>query len=77
MMRQTVFGFKIEKTEGTLTAHGGLALLASERSSSWPSPSSNRCPHPVAREEHRQRVHRGFAQDHMVGYVLAGGVKSE
>ena len=28
MRRQTVFGFKIEKTEETLTAHGGLALLA-------------------------------------------------
>jgi hypothetical protein len=28
MIRQTVFGFKIEKTEETLTAHGGLALLA-------------------------------------------------
>jgi Transposase DDE domain group 1 len=26
--RQTVFGFKIEKTEEELTAHGGLALLA-------------------------------------------------
>jgi hypothetical protein len=28
MIRQTVFGFKIEKTAETLTAHGGLALLA-------------------------------------------------
>jgi hypothetical protein len=28
MIRQTVFGFKIENTEETLTAHGGLALLA-------------------------------------------------
>ena len=28
MIRQTVFGFKIEKTEEKLTAHGGLALLA-------------------------------------------------
>jgi hypothetical protein len=28
MIRQTVFGFKIEKTEEELTAHGGLALLA-------------------------------------------------
>ena len=28
MIRQTVFGFKIEKTEETLTAHGGLALFA-------------------------------------------------
>jgi Transposase DDE domain group 1 len=28
MIRQTVFGFKVEKTEETLTAHGGLALLA-------------------------------------------------
>ena len=28
MIRQTVFGFKIEKTEVELTAHGGLALLA-------------------------------------------------
>ena len=28
MIRQTVFGFKIEKTEDSLTAHGGLALLA-------------------------------------------------
>jgi len=28
MIRQTVFGFKIEKTDETLTAHGGLALLA-------------------------------------------------
>jgi hypothetical protein len=28
MIRQTVFGFKTEKTEETLTAHGGLALLA-------------------------------------------------
>jgi len=28
MIRQTVFGFKIEKTEESLTAHGGLALLA-------------------------------------------------
>jgi hypothetical protein len=28
MIRQTVFGFKIEKTEETITAHGGLALLA-------------------------------------------------
>jgi hypothetical protein len=28
MIRQTVFGFKIEKTGEELTAHGGLALLA-------------------------------------------------
>jgi hypothetical protein len=28
MVRQTVFGFKLERTEATLTAHGGLALLA-------------------------------------------------
>ena len=28
MIRQTVFGFKIEKTEEELTAHGGLALFA-------------------------------------------------
>lgn len=28
MIRQSVFGFKIEKTGETLTAHGGLALLA-------------------------------------------------
>jgi hypothetical protein len=28
MIRQTVFGFKIEKTDEDLTAHGGLALLA-------------------------------------------------
>lgn len=28
MGRQTVFGFKLERTEETLTAHGGLALLA-------------------------------------------------
>jgi hypothetical protein len=28
MIRQTVFGFKIESTEEELTAHGGLALLA-------------------------------------------------
>jgi Transposase DDE domain group 1 len=28
MIRQTVFGFKIEGTEEELTAHGGLALLA-------------------------------------------------
>lgn len=28
MIRQTVFGFKIERTEEELTAHGGLALLA-------------------------------------------------
>ncbi len=28
MIRQTVFGFKIEKTNEELTAHGGLALLA-------------------------------------------------
>jgi hypothetical protein len=28
MIRQTVFGFKIEKTSEALTAHGGLALLA-------------------------------------------------
>ena len=28
MIRQTVFGFKIEKTDEELTAHGGLALLA-------------------------------------------------
>ncbi len=28
MIRQTVFGFKIERTEEGLTAHGGLALLA-------------------------------------------------
>jgi hypothetical protein len=28
MIRQSVFGFKIEKTEKELTAHGGLALLA-------------------------------------------------
>src|SRR3989304_10289979 len=28
MIRQTVFGFKIEKTEEALTAHGGLALMA-------------------------------------------------
>lgn len=28
MIRQSVFGFKIEKTEEELTAHGGLALLA-------------------------------------------------
>lgn len=28
MVRQTVFGFKLERTAETLTAHGGLALLA-------------------------------------------------
>ena len=28
MIRQTVFGFKIERAEEGLTAHGGLALLA-------------------------------------------------
>jgi hypothetical protein len=28
MIQQTVFGFKIEKSEDSLTAHGGLALLA-------------------------------------------------
>lgn len=28
MVRQTVFGFTRERTEETLTAHGGLALLA-------------------------------------------------
>jgi hypothetical protein len=28
MIRQTVFGFKIEKTDEELTAHGGLALFA-------------------------------------------------
>lgn len=28
MVRQTVFGFKLERTEETLTAHGGLALMA-------------------------------------------------
>jgi len=28
MVRQTVFGFKLERTEEPLTAHGGLALLA-------------------------------------------------
>jgi Transposase DDE domain group 1 len=28
MIRQTVFGFKIERTQEQLTAHGGLALLA-------------------------------------------------
>lgn len=28
MIRQTIFGFKIEKTDEELTAHGGLALLA-------------------------------------------------
>jgi hypothetical protein len=28
MVRQTVFGFKLEQTADTLRAHGGLALLA-------------------------------------------------
>jgi len=28
MKRQTVLGFKIERTEEELTEHGGLALLA-------------------------------------------------
>ena len=28
MVRHTVFGFKLERTEEPLTAHGGLALLA-------------------------------------------------
>ena len=28
MVRQTVFGFKLERTDEALTAHGGLALLA-------------------------------------------------
>src|SRR4030067_3546565 len=28
MMRQTVFGFKLEKSREALTAHGGLALMA-------------------------------------------------
>jgi len=28
MIRQTVFSFKLEKTEEALTAHGGLALMA-------------------------------------------------
>ncbi len=28
MIRQTVFGFKIERTKEELTAHGGMALLA-------------------------------------------------
>ena len=28
MIRQTIFSFKLEKTEEALTAHGGLALMA-------------------------------------------------
>jgi len=28
MVRHTVLGFKLERTEETLTAHGGLSLLA-------------------------------------------------
>jgi len=28
MVRQTVWPFKLERTDETLTAHGGLALLA-------------------------------------------------
>ena len=28
MVRHTVFGFKLERREETVTAHGGLALLA-------------------------------------------------
>ena len=28
MVRQTVLPFKLERTDETLTAHGGLALLA-------------------------------------------------
>ncbi|MBI5125476.1 MAG: hypothetical protein HZA70_04505 [Planctomycetes bacterium] len=28
MIRQTVFGLKIENTEEELTAHGGLAMMA-------------------------------------------------
>jgi hypothetical protein len=28
MVRHTVFGFKLERTEESMTAHGGLALLA-------------------------------------------------
>jgi hypothetical protein len=51
MIRQTVFGFKIEKTDEELTAHGGLAFIAeynhgmglrdlSDRY--MPSPGSNR-----------------------------------
>ncbi|MEK7702747.1 MAG: hypothetical protein AAB317_02150 [Nitrospirota bacterium] len=28
MIRETVFGFKMERTDEALTAHGGLALMA-------------------------------------------------
>lgn len=28
MLRQTVFGFKLESSDEALTAHGGLALMA-------------------------------------------------
>lgn len=51
MIRQTVFGFKIEKTDEELTAHGGLALLAEYNhgiglrelsDSHLPGPGSNR-----------------------------------
>jgi len=51
MIRQTMFGFKIEKTSEELTAHGGLALLAEYNHGiglrelvdrHLPSPGSNR-----------------------------------
>jgi hypothetical protein len=51
MIRQTVFGFKLEKTDEELTAHGGLALLAEYNHGMGlreladrhlPSPGSNR-----------------------------------
>jgi hypothetical protein len=51
MIRQTVFGFKLEKTDEELTAHGGLALLAEYNHGiglreladrHLPSPGSNR-----------------------------------
>ena len=55
MMRQTVFGFKLERTDETLTAHGGLARLAEYHhglglralaDEHLPGPGSNRGPPP-------------------------------
>ena len=57
MIRQTVFGFKMERTQEELTAHGGLALMAEYSHGlglrelvgrNLPGPGSNRGYDPVA-----------------------------
>jgi hypothetical protein len=74
MIRQTVFGFKIEKTDEELTAHGGLALLAEYNHGMGLRTLADRClPGPGS--------NRGYAAsafvDSLVLLLQAGGRRLE